>query len=139
MNLSEFKAWFEGFSENLGAAPTEAQWSRIREKIGAIKPDPTPPKVFVDRYWPRHLPYWDRPWWGCAEYSANDARRRQDLAAQWRADNPYKDSDAVRQSFLASGPVGRLQNGGDSGSATIDMTAAFRDLGRTEAEEMARA
>lgn len=62
MNLSEFKAWFEGFTENVRGVPSKAQWARIQERVGEITSDPTPYPVFIDRY---VQPYW-RPyqtWW----------------------------------------------------------------------------
>lgn len=64
MNLSEFKAWFEGFSEGIDDVPSKKQWKRINEKIESITSDPTPWPVFVERYiyprrerwnyWPTH-------------------------------------------------------------------------------------
>lgn len=36
MTLSEFKAWFEGFTEGMDATPTEKQWERIKARIGEI-------------------------------------------------------------------------------------------------------
>ena len=60
MNLSEFKAWFEGFTESLSGPPNAKQWKRICEKVALIKDAPaTTYPVFVDR-WVR--PYW-YPYW----------------------------------------------------------------------------
>lgn len=67
MNPSEFKAWFEGFSENMGASPTKIQWKKIKEKVATITDNPTPWPLFVDRYM-RPTPYqpmYDR-WWSSA-------------------------------------------------------------------------
>ena len=33
MNVYEFKAWFEGFSEGVNGEPTLTQWNKIRNKI----------------------------------------------------------------------------------------------------------
>lgn len=55
MNLAEFKAWFEGFTENLDGAPTERQWVRIREKVGQIKD--APPVTYHHFH-----DYYYRPW-----------------------------------------------------------------------------
>lgn len=33
MHLSEFKAWFEGFTENIQGVPTEAQWNRLKNVL----------------------------------------------------------------------------------------------------------
>lgn len=58
MNLSEFKAWFEGFTENLDGAPDKKQWAKIEAKVKLIKDAPaTTYPVFVDRYIPQ-WPYW---------------------------------------------------------------------------------
>lgn len=55
MNLSEFKAWFEGFTESLSGAPNAKQWARIKEKISKIEDaPPVTYKIFHD--------YWERPW-----------------------------------------------------------------------------
>lgn len=59
MNLSEFKAWFEGFTENISGQPSKKQWARIQERVGEITSEPTSYPVFVDRY---VRPY--QPWWG---------------------------------------------------------------------------
>ena len=57
MTLAEFKAWFEGFTETLEAAPNEKQWERIKARVAEIDGTVTTYPVFVDRYIP---PY--RPW-----------------------------------------------------------------------------
>ncbi len=36
MTLAEFKAWFEGFTESMEGAPTEAQFERIKAKVTAF-------------------------------------------------------------------------------------------------------
>lgn len=50
MHLSEFKAWFEGFTEEMKGPPTEKQWRRIRKAVEEISADYTPAPIFVDRY-----------------------------------------------------------------------------------------
>lgn len=37
-SLPEFLAWFDGFSENIEGAPTEKQWTRIKERIARLAP-----------------------------------------------------------------------------------------------------
>lgn len=58
MTLSEFKAWFEGFSEGIDKAPTEKQFAKIKAKVALIDGAPITYPVFIDRY--RH--YYDRIW-----------------------------------------------------------------------------
>jgi hypothetical protein len=57
MTLSEFKAWFEGFTENLDGPPNKKQWERIQKRVKQIRSDPSP--VVVEK-WLR--PYYDRVW-----------------------------------------------------------------------------
>jgi hypothetical protein len=63
MNLNEFKAWFDGFTESLDGAPTEKQWARVKERVAEIVPQATPYPVFVDRYAPGY-PYWQWHYYG---------------------------------------------------------------------------
>jgi len=58
MNLSEFKAWFEGFTENISGQPSKKQWARIQERVSEITSEPTPYPVFIDRYVRPYQPYW---------------------------------------------------------------------------------
>lgn len=58
MTPSEFKAWFDGFSEAMESAPTEAQWKRIKDRVAEIDGRPVTQQVFVDRYYPT----WPRPY-----------------------------------------------------------------------------
>lgn len=53
MTPSEFKAWFDGFTEAFGTKmPTKAQWTRIKERVGEIDGTPITEKVFIDRWYP---------------------------------------------------------------------------------------
>jgi hypothetical protein len=58
MNTSEFKAWFEGFTEGVDRAPTAKQWARIKARVEEIKDTPTPAAVFYRDYWPYRGPYY---------------------------------------------------------------------------------
>lgn len=62
MHLSEFKAWFEGFTEDMKGPPNKEQWAKIKKHVKEISADYTPAPVFVDRYvypWRR---YWEPMW-----------------------------------------------------------------------------
>lgn len=50
MQLSEFKAWFEGYTEGLEGAPTKAQFDRIKAKVSEITGTPITYPVYIDRY-----------------------------------------------------------------------------------------
>jgi hypothetical protein len=58
MNLSEFRAWFEGFTESLDRLPNEKQWARIKEKVDEITSDPMPAPIFIERYVRPYLYWW---------------------------------------------------------------------------------
>jgi hypothetical protein len=57
MTPSEFKAWFDGFTEAFSGVPTKAQWTRIKERVGEIDGKPVTERVYVDRWWPHVGPY----------------------------------------------------------------------------------
>ena len=58
MRLSEFKAWFDGFTETMDGAPNEKQWVRIKEKIALISNES------IACTWPVYVDRYVRPWWG---------------------------------------------------------------------------
>jgi hypothetical protein len=65
MNLGEFKAWFEGFTEALDGPPGPKAWRRICEQVKAIKAEPTPFPTIIREYLPRYptwYPYWGGGW-----------------------------------------------------------------------------
>lgn len=55
MTPQEFKAWFDGYTEALDAAPTEKQWKRIKAQVAKI--DNVPLNI--------HTIYRDYPRWSC--------------------------------------------------------------------------
>ncbi len=57
MTPTEFKSWFEGFTEALTATPTKTQWARIKERVAEIDGKPVTERHYIDRYWPQYLPY----------------------------------------------------------------------------------
>lgn len=74
MTLSEFKAWFDGFTEDMPGAPTKKQWERIKSRVGEITGHAVTYPVYIDRYVAPVRPYWDRVW---AYGSTNTALDRQ--------------------------------------------------------------
>jgi hypothetical protein len=50
VTLSEFKAWFEGFTDNIDGAPTPEQWAKVKEKVALL----SSPALFHD---PRPVPF----------------------------------------------------------------------------------
>lgn len=64
MNQQEFKAWFEGYSENIPNLPTKKQWDRIKARIKEIDGSATHVTHFYDHYWrpyyyPAPIPYYN--------------------------------------------------------------------------------
>ena len=59
MTPSEFKAWFDGFTEAFEKVPTKAQWARVKERVAEIDGKAVTERVFVDWYLPNHPTY---PW-----------------------------------------------------------------------------
>lgn len=69
MQLSEFKAWFEGYTEGLESAPTKAQFDRIKEKVKEISGTPITYPVYIDRYVEPYRRYWGASWSGASGIS----------------------------------------------------------------------
>jgi hypothetical protein len=65
MTPSEFKAWFDGFTEALDGTPSEVQWKRIKARVAEIDGRPVTQQVYVDRYLPYYPPryYYGTPYW----------------------------------------------------------------------------
>lgn len=45
MTLSEFKAWFDGYTEDMKDAPSKKQWERIKARVSEIDGSPITPIV----------------------------------------------------------------------------------------------
>lgn len=63
MNITEFKAWFEGFTDGIDSNPTEKQWEKIKAKVTEIKAEPTSPLV-IREYINSYRRHWNEPYWG---------------------------------------------------------------------------
>lgn len=64
MTLSEFKAWFEGFTESMDGPPSLKQWERIQARVKEISGAPVTERHYIDRYWPTVRPIWNGPYNG---------------------------------------------------------------------------
>lgn len=76
MNLAEFKAWFEGYTEDLKDAPSNKQWERIKARVAEIDGKAITQTVYLDRY---VRPYW-RDYYGTI-YSGAAGVYSADLSA----------------------------------------------------------
>lgn len=112
MTLTEFKAWFDGYTEGLEGAPTAAQFSRIKEKVALIADAaPTTYPIFIDRYW--REPY--RRYWG--DY--------------WTVTGGViGEAQGIGTSYASNAT---LSAKGDSVTEAFDPQAAFYALGRADA------
>ena len=117
MTLSEFKAWFEGFTESMEGAPTADQFAKIKAKVEKIDGAPVTYPIYVERYWPM-LGQPIRNWWGDPIYAGNIGYATGGVG-----------SDAVGGSYAYIDPASK----GDNQTITFDSHAAMRDLGRAEA------
>jgi hypothetical protein len=70
MHLSEFKAWFLGYTEEMASQPNKAQWAKIKKRVNEISNDYTPAPVFIQRYWEPYRPYWGNNIVYCGSMSA---------------------------------------------------------------------
>lgn len=124
MTLSEFKAWFEGFTESIEgkSAPTQKQWARIKEKVALIDGAQTTHHIYVDRWVRPYRHYWDR-YWTTAGMATGPATY---LDAVARADGIGVANAAT---YAAYDPSSK----GDSQTVEFDPHAAMRSLGRMEA------
>jgi len=58
MKVEEFKAWFDGYTEDLVGTPTITQWEKIKKKVSEI--DGTSVNtVYIDRW---YRDYYGYPW-----------------------------------------------------------------------------
>lgn len=111
MTLSEFKAWFEGFTEAMDGAPGPKAWKRICERVKEICAEPTPLPQIVREYVPQRYygPYW-------SAYGVGSAQRRS-LESQFQ------------HAVSGSHQIACTQ--------TIQSTDdAFRLIGRSDAESL---
>jgi len=62
MTLSEFKAWFEGYIEDMDGPPSAKQWKKVKARVKEIDGTTITEHVYFHRYWPGHPPnYWSGP------------------------------------------------------------------------------
>lgn len=71
MTLAEFKAWFEGFTEDMDGSPSKKQWERIKARVAEINGVTVTERVFVDRYAEPYKRYWPAgPYWLSGPFAA---------------------------------------------------------------------
>ena len=106
MTPTEFKAWFDGFTEALTGTPNKDQWKRLKARVAEIDGNSVTERVFVDRYWRHH--------WPTYTYLSGTAIPANS-GAEWGS------------------LVGHNTNGQCTTQAAFSATAAMNQLGRLEA------
>ena len=102
MTLQEFKAWFEGFTENVGdKTPTAKQWKRICERVGEIDGTATSYPVFIDR-WRPYQQYWSGPFWMQGRAATNGALGTTMQGAQCYGVNAMTDAGRAEAKSLSA-------------------------------------
>jgi hypothetical protein len=117
MTPSEFKCWFQGYTEALEGTPSETQWKRIKARVDEIDGRAITEHVYINRYVPNW--YYGYPYYG-----------------QWTVGSTTMSGSSCNIGYgtgtanlnLASA-AGNLQN------ASFDSHAAMLSLGRAEAQE----
>lgn len=65
MTPSEFKIWFDGFTEAIDGVPTPEQWAKVKEKIAQVREvnwtTPITPHVPSIPAYDPNRPWWDSP------------------------------------------------------------------------------
>lgn len=108
MTLSEFKAWFEGFTEDMDGPPSEKQWKRVKKRVGEISGFALTERMFVDRFVPSH------PW-----------RRYHEPLISYGGGN------------LSATSCSSNSSGGGVRADEFDGHSAMLSLGKADAAEMA--
>lgn len=123
MTLSEFKAWFEGFSEGIDTAPTAEQFAKIKAKVAKIDGAPTTERIFIDRWWPAYRPH---QWWESPIIASP-------VYPSWTATSTAAGLSEV--SVSAGDGYQHIPPGvkGETQTKVFDIFEAMRDLGRQEA------
>ena len=131
MTLSEFKAWFEGFTEGMEGAPTADQFAKIKAKVEKIDGAVTTYPVFVDRWWPREYVVRDysRPYWGAVSGGNLGYATGAGSVSSQALGASSEGTMFAGYGYKAIDPTSK----GDTQTITFDSHAAMRDLGRMEA------
>jgi hypothetical protein len=111
MTPTEFKAWFDGFTEALAGLPNDDQWKRIKARVAEIDGKPISYPVYVDRYWSN--PY--RPYW-YGGYCATSGG-----------------AGVVSSTFTGVSSTSTITSAGASTAPTFDSKVAMYALGKADA------
>ena len=101
MTINEFKAWLDGYTENLKGTPTKAQWLRIKEKLEDVYECPP----HFNPFWYPVTPISPTPWRWYNEpcivpYETTDGTGTIDI--RWHGSTSPQIGDCTYQTFLNS-------------------------------------
>jgi hypothetical protein len=117
MTPSEFKSWFEGYTEALEERPSKAQWERIKARVAEIDGKPITQTIYMDRYVPAPWrPYWPYPVYNYA-------------ASSTAISIPLQATTSGTHTHI-------LTAGGGATTQTFDSHQAMHALGVAEANEV---
>ena len=119
MTPSEFKAWFDGFTEAFAGCPTKAQWTRIKARVDEIDGKSVTERVYVDRYLPSYPSY---PYWRYA----NGFGVSNNLSCVGMSASNLSPAQDYQEAASRSNQVG-------GGGVAFNSAQAMCDLGRAEA------
>lgn len=86
MKIEEFKAWFQGFCENMDGPPSAEQWKKIKANVANIDNVATPIQ-FIEHHYRDYNTFWPRPYQVWCSSGANDGLEIQStMADMGRAD-----------------------------------------------------
>ena len=124
MKTSEFRAWFEGFTENIEGAPSEAQFAKIKAKVIEIDEVAVTERIYVDRYVQPWRPYWDRYW----SYTGDSPKTLMSGSLSVEHDDSVVPMNVGVDHLMAMTPERHRRHHG-----IFDSHSAMRELGRMEA------
>lgn len=127
MTLSEFKAWFEGFTESMDGPPGIKQWERIQARVKEITGTPvTYPAYFHQYLRTVPTPYYAYPTWvggvGMGQTSATSQ-------VTGTTSNQISWNNAMQSAAAITDGMG--------GSPQFDSHAAMNALGKADAQSLA--
>lgn len=101
MHLSEFKAWFEGFTEDMDGRPNEKQWTKIQKRVKEITADYTPTPVFIEKYVLPYYPYY--PHWSSGIALCQNTSNAQAIAQTASANQRANDGGTLLSAWSDAG------------------------------------
>jgi len=133
MTLSEFKAWFEGFTESMDGPPSLKQWERIQARVKEISGVAVTERVFVDRYpslWRDNHFYTGSPFPQVGTTTCLNAR-----GVTGDVGNVSFETRIGGTELGANGYMARFDQG-DGGAVLFDSHSAMNALGKADAKAL---